>query len=151
MKKSSKFSDVLHILLHMATSSEAVTSETLAKAMQTNPVVVRRMMAGLRERGLVRSEKGHGGGWELSCDLTKVTLLDIYKAVESPTLLAMGNRNENSKCRVEKAVNDATQDALEDAEALLLRKFRGVTLAKLQASIKKGPSLAHIPNEQSPS
>lgn len=138
MKKSSKFSDILHILLHMATSQEAVTSETLAKAMQTNPVVVRRMMAGLRERGWVRSEKGHGGGWELSCDLTKVTLLDIYKAVESPTLLAMGNRNGDSKCRVEQAVNAATSDAFKNAEALLLKEFREVSLAELQASIKKG-------------
>lgn len=122
----------------MAASEEAVTSDTLSKAMQTNPVVVRRMMAGLRDGGFVRSEKGHGGGWELSCDISKVTLLDVYKAVDSPTLLAMGNRNEDSECRVEQAVNTATLNAFEDAEALLLEKFRGVTLAKLLASIKKG-------------
>lgn len=120
----------------MTASPEAVTSETLAKAMQTNPVVVRRMMAGLRERGWVRSKKGHGGGWKLSCDLTKVTLFDIYKGVESPTLLAMGNRNGDTKCRVEQAVNAATRGAFENAEALLLEEFQGVTLAKLQASIK---------------
>ena len=74
MKKSTKFSDVLHLLLHMAGSKEPVTSESLSKAMQTNPVVVRRIMAGLREQGFVTSEKGHGGGWLLSCDLKKVTL-----------------------------------------------------------------------------
>lgn len=136
MKKSSKFSDVLHILLHMAASTEAVTSETLSKAMQTNPVVIRRMMAGLRERGYVHSEKGHGGGWELSCDLTKVTLLDIYTATESPALIAMSNRNEDSTCQIERAVTVATRDAFEKAEALLLERFQGVTLAKLQASIK---------------
>lgn len=121
----------------MATSPELVTSEALGKVMQTNPVVVRRMMAGLRERGWVRSEKGHGGGWELSCNLTEVTLLDIYRAVESPMLLAIGNRNGSSKCQIERAVNAVTRDALEDAESLLLGKFHGVTLAKLQASIKK--------------
>ncbi|MBY0538672.1 Rrf2 family transcriptional regulator [Patescibacteria group bacterium] len=137
MKKSSKFSDVLHILLHIADSPTTVTSEKLAKAMQTNPVVVRRMMAGLRENGLVRSDKGHSGGWFLSCDLDKVTLFDVYEAVESPTLLAIGNRNENSVCQLEKAVTATTQKAFIDAETLLLKKFKDITLAKLHMSIKK--------------
>lgn len=137
MKMSSKFSDVLHILLHMAESPTTVTSEKLAKAMKTNPVVVRRMMAGLRENGLVHSDKGHGGGWLLSCDLNKVTLFDVYEAVESPTLLAMGNRDENSACQVEKAVTATTQKAFVEAETLLLNKFKDITLAKLRRSIKK--------------
>lgn len=137
MKKSSKFSDVLHVLLHMADSNTPVTSETLAKAMRTNPVVVRRVMAGLREKGFVQSEKGHGGGWLLSCDLKKVTLLDVYKAVESPTLLAMTNRNQDSECQIEKAVNTATQNAFDEVETLLLKKFQDVTLAKLLKIVVK--------------
>jgi len=137
MKKSSKFSDILHVLLHMADSDTPMTSETLAKAMRTNPVVVRRVMAGLREQGFVQSEKGHGGGWSLSCDLKKVTLLDVYKAVESPTLLAITNRNQDSVCQIEKAVNSATGKAFEEAEALLIKRFQSVTLAKLLNLVKK--------------
>ncbi len=137
MKKSSKFSDILHVILHMANSDTPVTSETLAKAMRTNPVVVRRVMAGLREQGFVNSEKGHGGGWSLSCDLKKVTLFDVYKAVESPTLLAIANRNETAECQIEKAVNTATQNAFDEAETLLLKKFQSVTLAKLLNLVKK--------------
>lgn len=71
MKRDSKLSGVLHVLLHMAEYQKPVTSEVLAKAMGTNPVVVRRVMGGLREQGYVHSEKGHGGGWEISCDLSK--------------------------------------------------------------------------------
>ncbi len=59
-------SGVLHVLLHMAEQDAPATSERLAKAMDTNPVVIRRVMAGLREQGYVRSEKGHGGGWTLA-------------------------------------------------------------------------------------
>ena len=58
-----------------------MTSDELAKVMQTHPVVVRRVMAGLRDSGLVRSEKGHGGGWVLSCNLSDITLGDIYRGV----------------------------------------------------------------------
>ena len=137
MKKSSKFSDILHVLLHMAESKELITSEELAKATKTNPVVVRRTMAGLRERGFVVSEKGHGGGWKLSCDLNVVTLLDVYKAVESPALFAMVNRSEHSECQIEKAVNVATRHAFDKAEKLLLNQFQNTTLATLRSSVKK--------------
>src|SRR3546814_14210830 len=66
MKRDSRLSGVLHVLLHMAEAGGPLTSASLAKAMQTNPVVVRRILAGLREAGFVRSEKGHGGGWKIA-------------------------------------------------------------------------------------
>jgi Rrf2 family protein len=137
MKKSTKLSDMLHLLLHMAESKVPLTSETLAKAMQTNAVVVRRIMAGLREQGLVTSEKGHGGGWRLSCDLKVVTLHDIYRAIGSPTLLAIGNRAEASDCLIESAVAIAAQEAFVEAENAVIEKFRNTTLAELQGMVKK--------------
>ena len=133
MKRDSRLSGVLHVLLHMAEMSHPVTSEALAKAMHTNPVVVRRIMSGLREHGYVRSEKGHGGGWTLVCDLTRVTLRDIYDALGGPSLLAMSNRTAAPGCLVEQAVNAALNQAFHDAEALLLLRFGEVTLAMLSA------------------
>jgi DNA-binding IscR family transcriptional regulator len=126
-------SGVLHILLHLAEQQGPVTSEVLARAMATNPVVIRRIMAGLRDQGYVRSEKGHGGGWTLACDLSAITLRDIYAALGSPSLLAMGNRTEAPGCLVEQAVNAALNQAFHDAEALLLARFGEVTLATLSA------------------
>ncbi len=96
-------------------------------------MVIRRIMAGLRERAYVRSEKGHGGGWSLACDLSKVTLRDVYAALGSPGLLAMGNRTEAPGCLVEQAVNAALGEAFEAAEALLLERLGEVTLAALSA------------------
>ncbi len=84
MRRDSRLSGVLHVLLHMAARNGPATSEMLAKAMDTNPVVIRRVMAGLRDQGYVRSEKGHGGGWTLDCDLSEVTLRDIYTALGRP-------------------------------------------------------------------
>src|SRR3954463_7927016 len=102
----------------MAEQSGPVTSEVLAKAMATNPVVIRRVMAGLRDQGYVQSEKGHGGGWTLACDLSKVTLRDIYTALGSPSLLAIGNRTETPGCVVEEAVNAALNRSFQEAEEL---------------------------------
>jgi DNA-binding IscR family transcriptional regulator len=138
MRYDSRLSGVLHVLLHMAERDPAdtdrpVTSETLAKAMGTNPVVIRRIMSGLREQGYVRSEKGHGGGWTLACDLSKVTLRDVYNALGCPSLLAIGNRSASPQCLVEQAVNASLDLAFRDAEALLLSRLDGVTLAQLSA------------------
>jgi len=133
MKRDSKLSGVLHVLLHMAEADRPVTSDMLARAMQTNPVVIRRIMAGLRDGGFVHSAKGHGGGWTVARDLATVTLLDVYRAIGSPQLLAMGNRTEAPGCLVEQAVNAALGQAFDQAEAQLLARFGAVTLAQLQA------------------
>ncbi|OON41998.1 Rrf2 family transcriptional regulator [Izhakiella australiensis] len=131
MKRDSKLSGILHVLLHMAEYQHPVTSEKLALLMHTNPVVIRRVMAGLRERGYVHSEKGHGGGWHLTCDLNQLTLADVWRAVGEPALIALGNRSESPGCLVEQAVNRALDDASRQAEALLLARLERVTLAQL--------------------
>jgi DNA-binding IscR family transcriptional regulator len=101
--------------------------------MTTNPVVVRRIMAGLREAGIVASAKGHGGGWTLARDLEKVSLKDIYEALGSPEFFALGNRTESPGCLVEQAVNAALDDAFREAEAVLIARLGDVTLAALSA------------------
>ena len=133
MRQDSRLSGVLHVLLHMAEQPTPQTSETLARAMNTNAVVVRRIMAGLRDRGLVTSGKGHGGGWMIARDLAAVTLRDIYEALGQPGILAMGNRSETPGCLVEQAVNAALGQAFDEAEALLLQRFGEITLAQLSA------------------
>jgi DNA-binding IscR family transcriptional regulator len=117
----------------MAEVNGPMTSDVMARAMQTNPVVIRRIMAGLRDAGFVSSAKGHGGGWTIARDLTAITLRDVYSALGSPELFAMGNRTEAPGCLVEQAINAALNSALEDAEALLLDRFAGVTLGQLSA------------------
>jgi len=133
MSRDSRLSGVLHVLLHMAEHKGPATSEVLARAMQTNPVVIRRIMAGLKARGYVRSGRGHGGGWMLAPDFSRLTLRDIYQALGAPELLAIGNRSENPTCLVEQAVNAALEDAFARAEALLLARLGEVTLGALSA------------------
>ncbi|WP_243359923.1 Rrf2 family transcriptional regulator [Fundidesulfovibrio terrae] len=136
MKRDSRLSGMLHVLLHMAGLDGPATSEALAKELGTNPVVIRRTLAGLRNQGYVLSEKGHGGGWTLGRDLSEVSLLDIYRALGSPSLLAMGNRVQTPGCLIEQSVNAALDQAFSDAEALLLSRFGEVTLAALRADLQ---------------
>jgi DNA-binding IscR family transcriptional regulator len=94
-------------------------------------------MAGLRDAGFVRSEKGHRGGWSIACDLRAVTLRDVYIALGEPVLFALGNRTETPGCLVEEAVNEALSDAFRDAETLLIDRLESVSLTNLSVSFHR--------------
>lgn len=131
MKRDSRLSRTLHALLHMADAGRALTSEELAAMLGTNAVVVRRTMAGLRDAKLVRSTKGHGGGWELARPLDKIRITDIYSALDEPTVFAMASTAESPGCLVEQSVQRAMDAAFADAEAVLMARFGKVTLADI--------------------
>ncbi len=121
----------------MAEAGGPVTSETLALCMKTHPVVVRRTMGLLRNAGLVVADRGHGGGWRIAADLSKLTLRQLHEALGEPALFAVGNRTEHPECLVEQAVNAVLDGAFADAEALLMRRFESVTLAELAADFTR--------------
>lgn len=131
MRNDSRLSRMLHVLLHMARHDGPMTSDAIAAMLRTNPVVVRRTMAGLRDAGYVRSEKGHGGGWVIACDLENLSLLDVHRAVGGPRLFVIGNEHSNPDCAVEQLVNEAVEDVLNEAEALLVQRLGAVSLAEL--------------------
>ncbi|WP_421021673.1 Rrf2 family transcriptional regulator, partial [Klebsiella pneumoniae] len=81
----------------MADAGAPLTSSQLAAMMQGDASAIRRTLGGLRELGYVKSEKGHAGGWQINCDLNKVTLLDVYVALGSPTIIAVAPRDKSTK------------------------------------------------------
>ena len=131
MNLDSRFSSALHLLLHIAADGAPMTSDALARRTGTHPVVVRRTLAGLRETGIVRAEKGRGGGWSLARELSTVTLRDVHLSLGSPPLFAVGLRSREPGCRVERAVNAALDGARAEAEALLLERLSAIPLSSL--------------------
>ena len=122
---------MLHVLLHMARHDAPFTSAQIGKMLGTNPVVVRRTMAGLREAGYVRSDKGRGGGWSIAVDLEAITLLDIYRAVSSLDLFTISSGDPDPMCAVERVVNRALDTAMRDAETLLIARLGEMPLSAL--------------------
>jgi DNA-binding IscR family transcriptional regulator len=116
---------------------QPATSDTLAQMLGTNPVVVRRTMALLKEKGYVRSEKGHRGGWTLAKPLADMTLLDIHQALGSSSLFAIGLSTDHPQCLVEQAVNAALTDAFDAAQALLINRLGSVTLEQLASDFER--------------
>lgn len=113
------------------------TSEKLAQMLGTHAVVVRRTMAGLREAGYVRADKGPGGGWTLARPLEAITLFDVYTALGTSPVFALGLADDQPDCLVEQAVNAAVSGALSEAEAVLIRGLKAVTLAEVAADFER--------------
>ncbi len=49
MRKDSKLSRMLHVLLHMARENKPLLPDQIAEMLETNPVVVRRTMSGFKK------------------------------------------------------------------------------------------------------
>ena len=139
MPRSSRFSVALHVLVHLVEAPEPQTSEHLAACVETNPVVVRRTLAGLRQAGLVASSRGTGGGWWLARDAATVTLRDVYAALGERLLQGIevaGPGARGAGCRIQRAVAGTLDAFLDDAESLLAARLSDITLASLAARVR---------------
>ncbi len=137
MARNSRFSVALHVLSHLAYAEGAQTSEQLAACVGTNPVVVRRTLAGLREAGLVGSTSGAGGGWVLARDPARISLRDVYRGLGERLLGGIDvtgpgvRRAPGGRCRIQRAVSGTLDEFMEDAEAMLAERLGRITLASL--------------------
>ena len=83
MATNTRFATGLHALVMLARESGKLhSSETIAGKLNTNPVVIRRILAQLQEAGLVRNHKGPAGGSELIRPANKITLGDVYRVTD---------------------------------------------------------------------
>ena len=150
MRGDSRLSRMLHVLIHLDRGEGPMTSELIGTMLGTNPVVVRRTMAGLRERGYLASGKGHGGGWTLQRPLSEITLLDVYEALGRPDLFCLVPSTDHAKCLVEIAVNEALEGARKEAEAVILQRFAGLRLSDIADDFeRKMTALGLTPHERS--
>lgn len=131
MRRDHRLSRMLHVLLHLHEARAPITSAAIGTMLGTPAAIVRRTMAGLREHGIVESSKGHGGGWTLIRPLADITLLDVYRALDEPTLFALGPANSDATCLLERAADAQLGAAFERAAMTLRNELDATTLADL--------------------
>ncbi len=138
MKRDSKLFTALHVLAHLAAVPESpLTSEELAVCLHTNPVVIRRTLAGLREAGIVTSAKGHGGGWTVARPLAAISLREVYVALGERGVFVPVQEPEVAGCLIEATVAHALDGFYAEAETLLLRRLSDISLADLLADAQR--------------
>ena len=81
---STRYASTLHVLILLAAESDVVhTSTSLAARMDTNPVVLRRIIADLSKAGIVSTRRGAGGGVSLASDPEEITLGQVADVIEA--------------------------------------------------------------------
>src|SRR5712664_4989319 len=136
MTANSRMASAIHIMSFVAyAGDEGTTSEAIAKSLQTNPVVVRKILKLLERKGLVAVRQGRQGGVGLRRAASRITLGQIYKAVESESGVFAMRGQVHEGCVVACAMKrrlgpifDAANDAVEQAlsKTSLAELVRGV-------------------------
>ncbi|MCI3930221.1 Rrf2 family transcriptional regulator [Streptomyces sp. AN091965] len=134
MSANSRMTVATHALTWMALvcpkrPDGIVTSDEIAASVNTNPVVIRRTLGGLRDAGLVVSQRGQGAGWRLAREPGAITLRDVYLAVEPDPLLALHASAPNRKCPVGRGIPPVLRGAYDRAEEAMKAELAGVTVA----------------------
>lgn len=137
MNVSTRFTIALHILTLLASSRELpLTSEYIAGSVNTNPVVIRRLLGLLRESGLVSSQPGNGGGWQLTVEPDSITLLDVHTAVHEGSPFTMHSQPPNPACPVGRNIQAALTQVYKRAERAMDVELARTTVQGLLRSVQ---------------
>ena len=139
MKISSRFTVAIHVLSLISLNQNIVsTSEWIAESVNTNPVVIRRVLGKLKKAGLVDIRRGLGGA-TLVRSLEDITLLDVYRAVEvvEDGELFQMHENPNPNCPVGANIQDVLELILVQAQDAMEAVLKEITMEKLVKVLSK--------------
>lgn len=149
MSANSRLTVAAHVLawmeLNRRLGRDVVTSHQIAESVNTNPVVIRRSLGDLRKAGLVESRRGPGAGWSLLGDPAKITLFDVYQAVEAGPVLGMHHTLPNQSCPVGFGIQPALQRVYEGLEGAVRAQLERTTIADVLADVLAQQSCAGAP------
>lgn len=130
MSISSRFSVGIHILTLIEVNKDGVSSsEYLARSVNTNPAMIRKIMGMLKKAGLIKVQPGIAGA-ELAKDISDITLLDVYKAVNvvKDNELFSIHENPNPDCTVGRNIQKTIEPLFFSAQNAMEKVLENVTI-----------------------
>ena len=163
MSTNSRFAVAVHVLTLMAWSDdEPLKSEQVAESVNTNPVVIRRMLCELAEAGLVVSQTGSLGGSRLAHEPTETTLLDVYQALECRGVFSLHRQPPSRECPVGVNIETVLGEVLQEVDAAVEQVLAKITIndvvqrlkpcvgTKTEKAVNKVDKKKHYSREQIP-
>jgi Rrf2 family protein len=127
----------VHVLAVLAyQEGDRVTSDILASSVNTNPVVIRRLLLALQHAKLIDTCKGAGAGSRLSRSPKRINLAEVYRAVDDTDAFTAPSRKPNADCPVGKCIRDTLQKVFASAQRALERDLEGTTMADILEAVK---------------
>ena len=122
----------VHILTLLAKAGhESLKSEYVAGSVNTNPVVIRRLLSQLNQAGLVASQTGASGGTRLAKDPAEISLCEIYKAVSCGEIFALHGKAPNQECPVGRNIEAVLCNLQKEIDKSVGEKLDQYTLASV--------------------
>jgi len=138
MAANNQFSIAVHLMAGLGYCTETDrTSAQLAASVNTSPSFIRRTLAKLSKAGLIATAKGKNGFCRLAKKPSKISLLDIYLAVEAPKAFSIHHYEETKPCLVSCNIKAALENALNKTQKGMEDSLAKITLSHLIADIKK--------------
>lgn len=139
MKISSQFSIAVHVLCLLEIDKDNLcTSDWIAGSVNTNPVIIRRILGKLKKAKLVEVKAGSGGATLLK-DVKLISLYDVYKAMEVVSSGNLFNFHEspNPLCLVGANIHNSLGGSLTRAEKKLEEELQKTNIYDLVRIINK--------------
>ena len=134
---TSRFAVAVHVLTLMAWSEdEPLKSEQIAVSVNTNPVVIRRMLCELAEDKLVVSHTGSTGGSRLARDPQQITLFDVYRAVESADVFSLHPKCPNQQCPVGSGIGTVLEEVRAEIDSAIEHVLGRITVGDVVLRLK---------------
>jgi Rrf2 family protein len=115
---------------------DRVTSKLLALSVNTNPVIIRRLLLALKQAKLIETGKGAGSGSRLSRSPARINMAEVYRAVEKAEPFATPSAKPNAACPVGNCIRRTLQEVFASAEAALEKDLAKTTLAAVLERVK---------------
>lgn len=129
MAANSQFSIAVHVLTILARSGdERVKSDYLAGSVNTNPVVIRRLLSNLQEAGLVVSQVGAAGGTSLAKMPKDIRLSEVFRALPCGEVFALHPNTPNKDCPVGRNIEAVLCNLQKEIDRSIEEKLRQYTL-----------------------
>ncbi len=137
MSKDRSLSTAIHILAILGFhNSELVSSEFIAKGVKTNAGLIRRLLIKLSDAGLVVSVKGKGGGSRLAKPTNKISLEDIYMAINESPLFGSFDKEPLDICHISCNMKGALNQIYGDLEDGLKKDMSKVKLSGIMKDLE---------------
>jgi Rrf2 family protein len=134
-----RFSFAVHVMAVLALQKAACCpSSRLARTVNTNPVVIRRILIELQEAGLISTLRGPHGGALLNRKPEKVTLREIHDAVDPGNTFGTHPNIPSAECPVGKKITTVMQQIQDRANRALARELEKMTLADVLRELRRG-------------
>lgn len=137
MRTSCRFAMAVHVLALLAyNEGDRVTSACLAGSINTNPVIVRRLLLALQRARLIDTCKGAGAGSRLNFSPRRINMAQIYRAVEAAEAFTTPPRKPNNDCPVGHCMKEELGKIFVSAQTALERNLEKTTLADVIEAVK---------------